>query len=74
MAMKMIMVFAMCLELQVINDLRIGVYCHDAEQKFGVDIVYGYNFGIPQKRESKVWHCRPMYFRRLLAGIIPSGL
>ena len=42
------------LELQPINDLRIGVFYDDGEQKFGGDIVYVYNFGIPQKRESKV--------------------
>ena len=42
------------LEVQPINDLRIGVFYDDGGEKFGGDIVYAYNFGIPQKRESKV--------------------
>ena len=42
------------LEVQPINDLRIGVFYDDGGEKFGGDIVYVYNFGIPQKRESKV--------------------
>ena len=40
------------LEVQPINDLRIGVFYDDGGEKFGGDIVYAYNFGIPQKRES----------------------
>ena len=42
------------LEVQPINDLRIGVFYDDGGEKFGGDIVYVYNFGIPQKRESAV--------------------
>ena len=42
------------LELQPINDLRIGVFYDDGGEKFGGDIAYTYNFGIPQKRESNV--------------------
>ena len=42
------------LEVQPINDLRIGVFYDDGGEKFGGDIAYTYNFGIPQKRESKV--------------------
>ena len=42
------------LELQPINDLRIGVFYDDGGEEFGGDIVYVYNFGIPQKRESAV--------------------
>ena len=42
------------LELQPINDLRIGVFYDDGGEKFGGDIAYTYNFGIRQKRESKV--------------------
>ena len=42
------------LEVQPISDLRIGVFYDDGGEKFGGDIVYAYNFGIPQKRESKV--------------------
>ena len=42
------------LELQPINNLRIGVFYDDGGEKFGGDIIYVYNFGIPQKRESKV--------------------
>ena len=42
------------LEVQPISDLRIGVFYDDGGEKFGGDIVYVYNFGIPQKRESKV--------------------
>ena len=42
------------LELQPISDLRIGVFYDDGGEKFGGDIAYTYNFGIPQKRESKV--------------------
>ena len=42
------------LELQPINNLRIGAFYDDGGEKFGGDIVYVYNFGIPQKRESKV--------------------
>ena len=41
-------------ELQPISDLRIGVFYDDGGEKFGGDIAYTYNFGIPQKRESKV--------------------
>ena len=40
------------LELQPINDLRIGVFYDDGGEKFGGDIVYVYNFGNRQKRES----------------------
>ena len=40
------------LEVQPISDLRIGVFYDDGGEKFGGDIVYVYNFGIPQKRES----------------------
>ena len=40
--------------MQPINNLRIGVFYDDGGEKFGGDIVYVYNFGIPQKRESKV--------------------
>ena len=40
------------LEVQPIDDLRIGVFYDDGGEKFGGDIVYVYNFGIPQKRES----------------------
>ena len=40
------------LELQPINNLRIGVFYDDGGEKFGGDIAYIYNFGIPQKRES----------------------
>ena len=42
------------LEVQPINDLRIGVFYDDGGEEFGGDIVYVYNFGIPQKRESAV--------------------
>ena len=44
------------LEVQPINDLRIGVshVYDDGGEKFCGDIVYVYNFGIPQKRESAV--------------------
>ena len=42
------------LEVQPISDLRIGVFYDDGGEEFGGDIVYVYNFGIPQKRESKV--------------------
>ena len=42
------------LEVQPINDLRIGVFYDDGGEKFGGNIAYTYNFGIPQKRESKV--------------------
>ena len=42
------------LEVQPINDLRIGVFYDDGGEEFGGDIAYIYNFGIPQKRESKV--------------------
>ena len=42
------------LEVQPISNLRIGVFYDDGGEKFGGDIVYAYNFGIPQKRESKV--------------------
>ena len=42
------------LEVQPINNLRIGVFYDDGGEKFGGDIAYTYNFGIPQKRESKV--------------------
>ena len=42
------------LEVQPISDLRIGVFYDDGGEKFGGDIAYTYNFGIPQKRESKV--------------------
>ena len=42
------------LEVQPINNLRIGAFYDDGGEKFGGDIVYVYNFGIPQKRESKV--------------------
>ena len=42
------------LEVQPINDLRIGVFYDDGGEKFGGDIAYTYNFGIPQKRESAV--------------------
>ena len=41
------------LELQPINNLRIGAFYDDGGEKFGGDIAYVYNFGIPQKRESK---------------------
>ena len=40
------------LEVQPINDLRIGVFYDDGGEKFGGDIVYAYNFGNRQKRES----------------------
>ena len=40
--------------VQPIDDLRIGVFYDDGGEEFGGDIVYVYNFGIPQKRESKV--------------------
>ena len=43
------------LELQPINDLRIGVFYDDGGEKFGGDIAYTYNFGnrqLSQKRES----------------------
>ena len=40
------------LELQPISNLRIGAFYDDGGEKFGGDIVYVYNFGIPQKRES----------------------
>ena len=42
------------LEVQPINDLRIGVFYDDGGEKFGGNIAYTYNFGIPQKRESAV--------------------
>ena len=42
------------LELQPINNLRIGVFYDDGGEKFGGDIVYAYNFGNRQKRESAV--------------------
>ena len=42
------------LEVQPINNLRIGVFYDDGGEKFGGDIVYVYNFGIRQKRESNV--------------------
>ena len=42
------------LEVQPISNLRIGAFYDDGGEKFGGDIVYVYNFGIPQKRESKV--------------------
>ena len=42
------------LEVQPINDLRIGVFYDDGGEKFGGDIAYVYNFGNPQKRESNV--------------------
>ena len=41
------------LELQPINDLRIGVFYDDGGEKFGGDIVYVYNIAAPAKRESK---------------------
>ena len=41
------------LEVQPISNLRIGAFYDDGGEKFGGDIVYVYNFGIPQKRESK---------------------
>ena len=44
------------LELQPINDLRIGVFYDDGGEKFGGDIAYVYNFGnrqSSQKRESE---------------------
>ena len=40
------------LEVQPINNLRIGAFYDDGGEKFGGDIAYIYNFGIPQKRES----------------------
>ena len=40
------------LEVQPISNLRIGAFYDDGGEKFGGDIVYVYNFGIPQKRES----------------------
>ena len=43
------------LEIQPINDLRIGAYYDDGGEKFGGDIAYVYNFGnrqLSQKRES----------------------
>ena len=43
------------LEVQPINDLRIGVFYDDGGEKFGGDIAYTYNFGnrqLSQKRES----------------------
>ena len=42
------------LEVQPINDLRIGVFYDDGGEEFGGNIAYTYNFGIPQKRESKI--------------------
>ena len=42
------------LEVQPLADLRIGIFYDDGGEKFGGDIVYAYNFGIPQKRESAV--------------------
>ena len=42
------------LEVQPISDLRIGVFYDDGGEEFGGNIVYAYNFGIPQKRESAV--------------------
>ena len=42
------------LELQPINDLRIGVFYDDDGEKFGGDIAYVYNIAAPEKRESKV--------------------
>ena len=42
------------LEVQPINDLRIGVFYDDGGEKFGGDIAYIYNIAPPQKRESKV--------------------
>ena len=36
------------LEVQPISDLRIGVFYDDGGEKFGGDIAYTYNFGIPQ--------------------------
>ena len=42
------------LEVQPISDLRIGVFYDDGGEKFGGDIVYVYNFGNRQKRESAV--------------------
>ena len=44
------------LEIQPINDLRIGVFYDDGGEKFGGDIAYTYNFGnrqSSQKRESE---------------------
>ena len=41
------------LEVQPINDLRIGVFYDDGGEEFGGDIAYIYNFGIC-KSESKV--------------------
>ena len=59
------------LEVQPISDLRIGVFYDDGGEKFGGDIVYVYNFGIPQKREST---CR--FFARFIfadfAGIFTT--
>ena len=40
------------LEVQPINDLRIGVFYDDGGEKFGGDIAYIYNISPPQKRES----------------------
>ena len=43
------------LEVQPINDLRIGVFYDDGGEEFGGDIAYTYNFGnrqLSQKRES----------------------
>ena len=42
------------LEVQPISNLRIGAFYDDGGEKFGGDIAYIYNFGIPQKRESAV--------------------
>ena len=40
------------LELQPINNLRIGAFYDDGGEKFGGDIAYIYNISPPQKRES----------------------
>ena len=42
------------LELQPINNLRIGAFYDDGGEKFGGDIAYVYNIAAPAKRESKV--------------------
>ena len=41
------------LELQPINNLRIGAFYDDGGEKFGGDIVYVYNIAAPANRESK---------------------
>ena len=69
------------LEVQPIDDLRIGVFYDDGGEEFGGNIAYTYNISPPQKRESKVAFSPDLfspvlreYQQRIITAAIGPGI